>query len=335
MDTLKIALKDIKSLKKEKTILIVIALFFFVSAFSSIFTLGFALFYSPAEDTKIGLVGNAPIFEEVINPIRYGTLDAALSEFHNGNLDAIVLLEENVSRPNILTIFLPTEEIRAIKVSASLKEKLIEYQNRLRTMRNIPVPKVKMYMEGREVKISIVCPLYFKFVYLMLIPILAIATAALSASFLIDSLTEEFETRTMDILVSVVKLSDVIIGKVLVAIFISLFLTVSWIVMLTLNGIAIYNGLMVMAMCTSISLFLISLSLLSSLSRDRERAQLIFSLTASILIVLSFSIPHSFINLLSRVSANSYFGGAEILAYLSLSIITLGILVLASIKKGY
>ena len=333
MAILKIALRELKAMKKEKTLLVVILFFLFVSSFSSVLTFGFASIYSPAEDTKIGLVGNASIFETVVNPVCYGSFDAALHDFHSGKLDIIVLLEENTSTQNIMTIFLPAEEIRAIKVSTALKEKLIQYQNRLRAKRGIHVPELKMYLNGQEVKITNVHPLYFRFVYIMLIPILAIVSAVLPASTLIDSLTEEFETRTIDVLLSVVKLRDIIIGKVLVVIFMSLFLVSSWIALLSLNGIAIYNAFLVLIICTSISLFFISLALLSALSRDRERAQLIFSLSSASLIILSFSFPLSFMNLLSRVSANSCFAATEILAYFICSSSVLCFLVFVSIRE--
>lgn len=193
MAILKIALWEIKSMKKEKTMLVVIVFFLFVSSFSSVLTFGFASIYSPAEDTKIGLIGNASVFESVVKPESYVTFDAALHDFHSGKLDIIVLLEENPSSQNIMSIFLPAEEVRAIKVSTALKEKLIQYQNRL-------------------------------------------------------------------------------------------------------------------------------------------RAQLIFSLSSATLIILSFSFPLSFMNLLSRVSANSCFYGTEILAYFLGSVCSLCILVFVSIK---
>jgi hypothetical protein len=61
-------------------------------------------------------------------------------------------------------------------------------------------------------------------------------------------------------------------------------------------------------------------------------AQLIFSLSSATLIILSFSFPLSFMNLLSRVSANSCFYGTEILAYFLGSVCSLCILVFVSIK---
>ncbi len=322
MESVKIALKDLRSIKKEKTILVVILLLFFVASFSSLIIVGLTFLYSPVgyATAKIGLVGNAPIFSSLVHPIRYDSLEQAIKDLVNGKIDAVVVFNENVTGTNFVTIYLPKEDVKAIKATLYLRKKLMEYQDILRKLRGIPTLNLKVYEDGKEIEVPEGFSLRFRFIYVMLIPMLAVTTAVISSAFIIDSLCEEIETKTLDVLLSVVDLGDVIAGKLLASFILSVFLTVFWMVMLAVNGIEIHNPALAMATSLSICLVMIALSLaISAFTINREKSQLVFSIVAVSVIMLMFSTPISPVGLLVRLSAGSSFNFIEPIVYLAVS----------------
>ncbi len=333
---LSIALKDLKSVRREKTILLVIALLFFVASFSSLVVFGLTVLYSPSGYTNavIGLVGKAPIFSSIVHPIQYDSLDKALSDLRNGKIDAVVVFNENITGKNFITIYVPKNDLKAIKATLYLRKKLMEYQDVLRRIRGIPTLNLKVYEDGREIEVPEGCSIHFRFVYVMLIPLLAVTTAVISAAFLIDSICEEIETKTIELLLTALNSGEIVSGKVLASIVLSVVLTAFWMIMLTLNGFEISNPAIAFLICMAISLLFITMALIvSSLTMSREKAQLVFSILVISAIMLMFSDSNTPVGLLVRVSANSPFKIESVTAYAILSIVAVFLAMLVTDRK--
>ncbi len=336
MGPLRIALKDLRSIKKEKTILVVISLLFFVASFSSLVVFGLTLLYSPMgyANAKIGLVGEAPLFSSIVHPIRYDSIERAVKDLVEGRVDAVVVFNENLTGQNFITIYLPKEDIKAIKATLYLRKKLMEYQDAIRRIKGIPTLNLKVYENGREIDVPEGYSLHFRFVYVMLIPLLAVTTAVITSAYLIDSICEEIETRTLDVLLTVVELGDIITGKILSSLILSVLLTIFWMLMLSLNGISIDHPALVMIIALSICFVLISLSLvISAFTMNREKAQLVFSIVVVSAIMLMFSNSVSPIGLLVRISAGSIFSALEVIVYPATSVLAMLLAILISEKR--
>ncbi len=336
MESVKIAVKDLRSIRKEKTILVIMLLLFFVASFSSLIIIGLTFLYSPMgyATAKIGLVGNAPIFSSLVHPIRYNSLEKALEDFVNGKIDAVVVFNENVTGTNFITIYLPKEDIKAIRATLYLRRKLMEYQDVLRRIKGIPTLNLKVYEDGKEIEVPEGFSLRFRFIYVMLIPLLAVTTAIISSAFLIDSICEEIETGTLDVLLSILDLKDVIAGKLLASFILSVFLTIFWMVMLAVNGIRICNPALAMITVLSICFIMTAISLaISAFMMDREKSQLVFSIVAVSVIMLMFSTPISPIGLLVRISAGSSFSVIELTVYLTASLLAILLSLLTAEKR--
>ncbi len=333
---LSVALKDLKSVRREKTILLVIALLFFVASFSSLVVFGLTVLYSPSGYTNavVGLVGKAPIFSSIVHPIQYDSLDKALSDLRNGKIDAVVVFNENVTGKNFITIYVPKEDLKAIKATLYLRKKLMEYQDVLRRMRGIPTLNLKVYEDGREIDVPEGYSIHFRFVYVMLIPLLAVTTAVISAAFLIDSICEEVETKTIEVLLTALDSGEIVSGKVLASLVLSIVLTAFWMVMLSINGFKISNPAIAFLICMAICALFTSLALIvSSLTMTREKAQLVFSILVISAIMLMFSDSSTPVGLLVRVSANSPFKIESVIAYFILSTLAMLIAILFADRR--
>ena len=336
MESLVIALKDLRSIRREKTIAVVLALLFFVASFSSLVVVGLTLLYSPTgyANAKVGLVGRAPFFASIVHPIVYDDLKTALNDLVRGRIDAVVVFNENLSSTNYLTIYIPKEDVKAMKAILFLRKKLMEYQDELRRLRGIPTLKIVAYENGKVVEVPEGFSLKFRFIYVMLVPLLAVTTAVISSALVVDSVCEEVEKRTVEVLLTVVELEDIVTGKMIASAILSIALTAFWMIMLTLNGIYVHDPVLSMLIGVSVCLFASSLALIvSSHVPVREKAQLVFSLAVIGLIMAMFSSPLSPLGLLVKASAGSEFSVALAMVYVLASLLAVILAVFVSEKR--
>jgi len=327
---LRLALKDLKGMVKERTFVSVMVLLIFVTSFSSVITFGILTLYNPEyvgfaieKEANVALVGNAPMLEKIMKVKKYDSLQKAFRDFYEGDIDAIIVANE--SSKSYLRVYLPKEEIKAIQTSLFIKEKLVKYEKELRRRNSIPIFELSFYAKGKRIDLPQGVSISFKFIYVVLIPLLMITTAVSAAGLLIDSMTEEIETKTLELLKSSpLSSTEISIGKILASYILSATLTPIWIILVIANGIDIHNVALVFSLSLSFSLMLISLAYtLSVVIKDRERSQLVFSIVIISIIPLLFTNPFSPVGLVGRIAANGYFSLFEPIVYLITSLIVL------------
>lgn len=328
---LKIALKDLKAMFKERTFVSIVLLLVFVASFSSVITFGILALYNPdyigfavEKNVNVAIVGNAPILERIVKAKKYDSLKDALNDFYDGKVDVIIVLDENLTS-NYVKVYLPKEEIKAIQASLFIKEKLVEYERELKRLNGIPNFHLAFYLNNKQIEIPNGVSVAFKFIYVVLIPLLMFTTAICCGGLVIDSISEEIETKTIELLKTTpTSLSEIFGGKILASIILSLILTPTWIVLLALNGIEIYNMFLVILLSLSFSLILTSIAyFVVMLTKDRERSQLAFSIVLVLLMPLLFTNPYTPTSLIGRIAANGYFSIVEPIFYFVISVIFL------------
>ena len=287
MASLVIAKKDLKSLFREKTVVLTLLLLVALSSLSQIVATGLVFLYNPSFEFKarIGLVGNAPIFERVANPIKFENLSSALNGLRKGYVDAIVVLNENPRGINYIEVYVPKEDVKSIRIIPYLKRVFEEYQNVLRELNGIPVLNVRSYdTEGRPVSVPEGISLKFRFIYVVLIPTVIVLCGIIVGIYTIDVLYEEL--KTSEVLLTSVGVRDVVIGKIVAVFTVSSMLTLVWILGFVANGIkvsiaSVLPSLMFCILSSSIAMIVFGFS------DSREQAQLIYSLLF-IPLILSF-----------------------------------------------
>jgi ABC-type Na+ efflux pump permease subunit len=314
-----IALKDLRMMLRERTFVTVIMLLIFVASFASVLTFGLLIMYNPAyldiffeKEIKVGVAGKAPVLESFLNAEHYDSLNDALEDFYSGKVDIVLWLpSEDINGENFIQVFMPKDEITSIQASVFIKKKLIEYQNYLRKLRGIP----------EEEKLSVFTPdftplnvpegvsMVFKFIYVVLIPLMMITTAVIASGLLIDLITEERETETLIPLLAAAEGSEIITGKMMAAVILPVLLTPLWLFLLMINGVEIANFFAVLSIAYAFSFFMISLSaLIVTFFRDRERSQLVFSIVTVGLMPILFIHPFMPAAMITRISAGSEYG---------------------------
>ncbi|MDK2832022.1 MAG: type transport system permease protein [Methanolobus sp.] len=318
-----VAKKEFKDLLTEKTFILAIIIQLFIASFSTFLVIGLTSFYDPTalgnvdfEGVNIGVVGTADdelyqiLIENNVETYLYDDFIPAYGDFFDRKIDAIIVTPIGTAEGTDLLnvdIYLPKSEIKATVISLQLKESLEEYEQGVRDVRTQRLPgysPIDFNIIKRGVRAS---STFFEFVYVALLPLLVFTPAFISGGLVIDFITEEYERKTMDLLLaSPASLLEIISGKAILAILVVPVQSFVWMLLLSMNRISIDNSLQILLVVTLIAGVLVfSSTIIAVFFKDRGVAQLLYSLVLIFLFMSSYLFTNSPLNLVTRLSINS------------------------------
>lgn len=350
-----IARKETGELMREKTFILSVLIQLFIASFSTFLVIGLTSFYDPTimgdiemQGISIAVVGTEDnelyrlLRESKLNTRLYSDLTPAYGDFYEHKVDAIVIAPPGPPEgEEILNvdIYLPRSEIKATLISLQMKEPLEKFEQHVRDIRTQRLPgysPIEVNINKRGIKTS---STYFEFIYVALLPLLVFTPAFISGGLVIDFITEEFERKTMELLMaSPASMMDIVSGKVLVAVAIVPLQAFAWMLLMGANMIVIRNFFSILMVVTLIGAILVLISSMISISfRDRGVSQLLYSMILIFLFMVSYLFTNSPLNLVTRLSIGSI-GTAESTLWMgiySLVALALGILTAATVKRKY
>ena len=285
MPFLAVVNKELRSVIRDRTILIAVLIQLFIASFSSGLLLGVLSLYDP--DTimqsgrvqiRVGMVGpagnslEAAMRKSGLGVIPFGTLDDAQSAFFQNRVNAVIIIPTDAgSGAAEIKLYLPSSDAASSLIRMVMQEPFKKYENELRAQRGIEVRYTEL--EGKP-------STSFEFVYSVLLPMLMFFPAFVAGSMSIDTFTEEVENDTLQTLLSApLTVNSVIGAKIVASVILSTLQCIAWLALMQLNGIMLQNVgwilllAMVVAGMTSTSAMLGAVFL-----KDRERSQFIYSL---------------------------------------------------------
>lgn len=307
----------------EKTFILSVLIQLFIASFSTFLVIGLTSFYDPTamsdmelQGTRIAVVGTEDnelyrlLEESKLNTVLYDDLKLAYTDFYERRVDAIVMAPSGPPEgEDILNveIYLPKSEIKATLISMQLKEPLETFEQQVRDIRTQRLPgysPIDVNILKRGIKTS---STYFEFIYVALLPLLVFTPAFISGGLVIDFITEEYERKTMELLLaSPASLLEIVSGKVLMATAIVPLQSFVWMLLLRLNWIRISNFFEILLVVTLIGLVLVLLSSIIAISfKDRGVSQLLYSMILIFLFMASYLFTNSPLNLVTRLSIES------------------------------
>ena len=300
---------------REKTILIAIVIQLFIASFSSALLLGLLSIYDTDAaganahlELRVGLVGNAatPLSDYLrardMHVIPFNTLDDAQGAYQKRELDLILVVPSDTGGALELKMLLPRSEVLASFIQIAMHEPLKNYENYLRQERGITVHYTDLTGQPSTT---------FEFLYSVLIPLLMFFPAFVAGSLVIDSLSEELETHTLETLRSAPLSLNAILGAKIVAAFVVAFAQCAlWLTLLQLNNVDVQNiGLvLVLATLTAAMNIVICAGIAMSL-RDRERSQFLYALFILVAGTVGYLFDFAPIPLISRLASGDYYAG--------------------------
>ena len=323
--------KELRSVSRERTIMIAIMIQLVIASFSSAILVGLLSFYDPDSITvntratvRVGLLGDgtSPLVsylrESNVRVTRLFNIEQAERALRNRAVDALLVVPQDTGGTMDLQMVVPRSETISALILTLLKEPLTRYENSLRAARGVAV----QYTDVRGLPSTT-----FEFLYSVLIPVLLFFPAFVAGSMVIDSIAEEIENHTLETLWSApVSLESILGAKVAAALALAVVQCLVWILLLRVNQIRIDNAAAVLGLAVLVAAINALGSALTAMAlRDRERAQFLYSLFILIAVSVTYFFDFSPVKLMMRLATNDYYTSIADLAKYAL---VLGVLVL-------
>lgn len=291
-----IARRELASLRSEKTIVLALLIQLFVAAFSSFLVVGLVSLYDPgtgggftvetavAGDDAEGLlaaVGEVDAMEGRLYP----STEAAADAFAERRVDAALLVTETPRGRYEVRVLVPEGSVGTTVVVTQARQALRAFERAERGER-------EAYLDSRTLALpprSNASP-YFGFTYTVLVPLLLFLPVFIAGSVTVDSLTEELERGTLELLrVAPVTMTDIVEGKVLAAAGLAPLQAALWMGLLAVNGTAVAPAesafetavgvASLLALVVATAAIVASMgAVLALLAPDRRAAQTVYSL---------------------------------------------------------
>lgn len=314
--------RELKSIRKEKTIIFAMLIQFFIAMFSSVMLMGMMSFYDPTTigenspvNLKVGVVGHtySPIARLIDNPKniqieRYSDIDGAEQAFKAGKIDAILSIPLAEAGIVDMDLFLPESDTESTVILMALNEPLKDAEEYLREQNGINMNFTDI--EGKS-------HTSYEFLYSIIIPLLMFFPALIAGSIVIDTVSEELEHKTFDTLwAAPVSLNSIFSSKIFAAIATAIFQCILWILLLKLNTFDVGNFGNVLCLSIIIAAFIsFGAAIIGLYYKDRERAQFVYSISLLLATGLSYLLDPSPFNLLTRLATGSHFVGLSEVAF--------------------
>jgi ABC-type Na+ efflux pump permease subunit len=148
---------------------------------------------------------------------------------------------------------------------------------------------------------------YYDFTYTVLVPLLLFLPVFISGSITVDSITEELDRGTMELLrVAPISLTRILDGKLLAAALLAPAQVLLWIALLSLNGTRVANVPALLVLVAAFSLLMTAIGVaVSLLAPDRRVAQPAYSVCALGLIGGTATLAHGPVNAVARLAIDS------------------------------
>jgi len=313
------AKKELSGINYEKTIVFAILLQLFVALFSSFLMVGLTSLYDPSSVSQysrfrysIAYTGaNSTLLDRLQASDDFTVyemdLSPALESLRERKLAAVIFVPATPADspdPVQVTLYTLQNDLQATVVGVKLKAVLVGFEADLRNARSARITEQPVPLEFPP---GMGPAGFSEFVYGLLIPLLVFMPAIISASLIIDLITEEYQHETLETLVSTpVSFTEMVWGKILACEILVPVQAGAWLLLLAVNGIRIENPVPILVLVSVSSLILILLSALTALHyRERTAAQFIYSTALVVVILLVVAVPENPLNLIVRASVGN------------------------------
>ncbi len=322
--------RELRSITREKTIILAIVIQLFIASFSSVIVTGLMAFYDPGSIGQnavgaftIGIVDDSGgplsviLRQHDLKVRRTGGIEAARRLFLSGEVDAVLVVPEKSGATTDVNLMLPKQDSKSTVILMILKEPLQEYENFLRAGNGVE-------MKYTEVKLR--PDTSYEFLYSLILPILMFFPALLAGSIVIDTVSEELESKTLDTLrTAPVSLHQILGAKVFAAVVTVVIQCTAWLILLRLNNLQIQNlGLVLLLSAAVGTLVAVGAALVSLYFKDRERSQFTYSMVLVAVVGLSYVFRSSPLSLIAGLATGDSQAGPLDLALYAAPLLLLG-----------
>lgn len=301
-------------LKAEKTIVLALLIQVFIAAFSSFLVVGLVSLYDPGSvqgyQVDVALAGTDSEARELlavmndqpgVRPVPYETQEAALAAFEAGDVEAVLVAQRRDGR-TFVRATVPDSNIETTVTVVQVREVLRAFERAERAERATSLERTPLDLPPQGTSSP-----YFGFTYTVLVPLLLFLPVFISGSLAVDSLTEERDRGTLELLrVAPVSFGDIVDGKLLAAAGLAPAQAALWIVLLRANGTSVAHPFLLVAFVGSLAVLVVSLALaIAIVAPDRRTAQLLYSVAVLLVFGGTAVLPVNPANTAARLAIDS------------------------------
>lgn len=295
-----------------------------MAAFSSVLFVGLVSLYAAGGTAgtgvvvDVGVTGNAtdeiaPVVEE--DPSRSVSLfenrSMALEAFSEGSVDAVLVGTERPAGNITVEAIAPDGDFRTTLVVVQLREALASLERSLRDRY-----AERLVREPVQMPATVGGSPFFGFAYTILVPLLVLMPAFISGSVIVDSITEELDRGTLDLLrVAPVSAGEIIDGKALAATIIAPLQGVAWLLLLAANGTIVARPVVLLLILTALAMVFVAVgAAITVIVRERRNAQFLYSMATLGIVALGTLLPEGPVNVLAKFAIGSPTDGSWLLS---------------------
>jgi len=306
-----IARRELSSLSREKTIVLALVIQLVIAGFSSFLVVGLTSMYDPdasAADLAVGVTGEeadrlvAAVDEvEGLTAVEYGDLAESRAAFQRDEVQAVAEVSRFDGRIELL-VEAPQEGLQRTLLIVQLREAFETLERTERTERSAHLEFEPVPRPG-----PVDASPYFGFSYTVLLPLLVFLPVFISGAVVVDSLTEEIERGTLELLrVAPLSLVTVAEGKAAALAALAPVQVALWVALLEYNGISVSNAAVVLALASAAAVVAVSLAVFLAIAvPTRQRAQLTYSFAALALFAAAATLPEHPATTVARLTIDS------------------------------
>ncbi|WP_459846602.1 ABC transporter permease [Halolamina salina] len=325
-----LARKELRSLADEKTIVLALLIQLFVAAFSSFLVVGLVSMYQPggvggvsvdaavsgdAADELLATLDDQP----GVDAREYDSPDAAAAAFRRGAVDATFRASHTDENRIEVAVTVPDENVRTTVTVVQVRDALRAFERDQRAGRVEYLGTAPLSLPPEPASSP-----YFGFSYTVLVPLLLLLPAFIGGSITVDSLTEEIDRGTMELLrVSPLSPAGIVDGKLLASVLLAPAQAALWMALLTFNGTPVANLPALLLLTTAFALAVSALgAAVALLSPERRAAQFLYSTGVLGLFGAASLLPGSPPNTIARLAVDSASMGtyAVVAGYVALGV---------------
>ena len=295
---LTIAERELRVLGREKTIILALVIQLFVAGFSGFLVVGLVSLYDPSSvdglQIEAAVTGDAADEmqsaideQDSITATTYNSSADAFEAFDEGRAQAV--FETAIRGDGIaVTLTAPEGSIETTLVVAEGQQALRALERQQRTERAVHLTRQPLELPPDRGGNP-----YFDFTYTVLLPLLVFLPVFISGSITVDSITEEVDRGTLELLrVAPVSLTEIVDGKAMAMIAIAPIQAMAWLALLSLNGVRIANPVWLFGLVTASAVLVVALAAAIALfAANRRAAQLLFSVGVLLLFAAAAFLP--------------------------------------------
>ena len=289
---LTIARREIAGLRAEKTIVLAIGIQLFIAAFSSFLVVGLVSMYDPGalDGTEVEVAGAGDAVADLeraadevsgASVTRYESPDDARLAFERNAADAVVIVNRDDRGGVTAVVTAPDATVETTVIVVQIRDLLRTYERTERASRSSWLAEQPLPLPDPTGTSP-----YFTFTYTILIPVLVFLPVFISGSLVVDSITEELDHGTMELLrVAPVTIGEILDGKSLAAVAIAPGQALLWLLLLEVNGTPVANVGPILLLMTALTTLVVGVAVaIAVVSPDRRAAQLLYSIAVLALV---------------------------------------------------